>query len=727
MPIICDDAARTFTIHTRHTTYQMQVDRFGYLLHLYYGAKTEGTMDYLLDFCDRGTSGCPHDAGDERTYSLDFLPQEYPVMGTGDLRSPVLVVRDANGAYGCDLRYAGHEVRPGKYALRGLPAAYSDCPEDGAETLCVLLRDERLGLEVELLYGVLPEVDVVCRAAVIRNAGSRRRVVEKAPTACLDLLHGSFDLLSLHGRHGMEHVAERCEVGHRSYVVSSRRGSSSHQQNPFLALMDHDATETSGRCWAMEFVYSGGFKGECELTQYEQTRMQLGLDDEQLSYPLMPGEELVAPEVLMTYSGEGLGTLSDNLHRCVAKHVCRGYWRDRPRPVLINSWEAFGFDFDGDRLIGLATRAKQVGAELFVLDDGWFANRCDDCRSLGDWRVNEEKLGGTLSQLIAAINDVGLMFGIWVEPEMVNEDSDLYRAHPDWAFAIPGKAPVLARNQLVLDFSRPEVCDEVFSQLCAVLDQGPVDYVKWDYNRPIVDVFSRTAVDQGKVLYDFVLGVYSVLERLHERYPHMLIEGCAGGGGRFDAGMLYYTPQIWCSDNTDAIDRLAIQHGTSFAYPCSTVGAHVSACPNAMTRRTTPLHTRAVVAEAGTFGYELDLAELSSEELDAVAEQIRWHHRVEWLVRTGRYHRLSDPADAVCAWEQVARDGSAALVSGVVTGYEGYGVRRYVTPRGLVAGALYRDSQSGAVYPADALMSEGLRVPCENGDYQAFSILLERV
>jgi len=614
MSITFDERARTLTLHTDRTTYQMQVDEIGCLLHLYYGRRTKGTMSYLPSRFPRGTSPCPHEKADDASYSLDFLPQVYPVQGAGDMRSPALVVRDASGTFGCDLRYRSHELRRGKYGLSGLPAAYAG-EKDDAQTLVVTLADERLGLEVDLLFGVIPHVDVICRAAIVRNAGTARIVVERAQSACLDFVHGDFDVLTFPGRHAMERVLDRTRVGQHSIVVGSAKGSSTHQANPLMILCDRDATEVSGRAWAMEFVYSGCFKAEVARDQYGQTRMQMGLTDELFSYPLEPGEALVCPEVIMSYSSEGLGRLSDNLHDCIRAHICRGPWRDRVRPVLINSWEAFYFDFDRDRLVAFAREAKSLGIDLLVVDDGWFANRSDDRRGLGDWQANEAKLGGSLAELIAAVNEVGLDFGIWMEPEMVSEDSRLFRAHPDWALTIPGKPPVLGRTQLVLDLSRKDVCDFVFESVTHVLDQGKVSYLKWDYNRLIVDVHSRLAKDQGRVLYDYLLGLYSVLERLVERYPDLLIEGCAGGGGRFDAGMLHYTPQIWCSDNTDAADRLLIQHGTSFGYPSSCVGAHVSACPNEYNGRTTPIATRAVVAESGTFGYELDLTRMIAENV----------------------------------------------------------------------------------------------------------------
>ena len=728
MSLIVDEATRTFTLHTRHTTYQMQADRHGYLLHLYYGRRAEGHMGYLVTYCDRsGMCGCPHDVAD-RTYSLDVLPQEFPFQGAGDMRSPLLVVRGADGTFGCDLRYRSFEVRDGKYGLPGLPAAYGE-KDDGAQTLSVTLADERLGLEVELLYGVLPAYDVITRAAVVRNRGTGRVTVERLQSACIDLVSGDFDLITLDGRHAMERRPTRRPVENGAMSVGSRRGMSSNQYNPMLVLCDRDATETSGRAWSMSFVYSGGFLAEAERDQYEQTRVQMGLMDDLFSYPLEPGEQIVAPEVIMTFSPAGLERVSHNLHRCIRERVCRGPWRDSPRPVLINSWEACYFDFTGDRLVELARKAADLGLDMLVMDDGWFGARSDDHRGLGDWVPNMDKLGGTVADLARRVNECGLGFGIWVEPEMVNEDSDLFRAHPDWALSVPGKDPVLGRDQLVLDLGRPEVRDNLFQQLCAVLDQGGIEYVKWDYNRSIVDVHSRVATDQGKVLYDYVLGLYDLLERVRTRYPDLLIEGCSAGGGRFDAGMLYYTPQIWTSDNTDARNRLTIQYGTSFGYPCSAVGAHVSACPNEITGRTVPLGARGTVAMAGgAFGYELDLLELNERACELVRTQVATYRKIESLVREGLYYRLSDPtADDVAAWEFVSADGSEALVCAVVLRVEGYGKANYVVPRGLTPGATYRMASNGTEFSADALMDMGLPLTVPSSPYENFMYRFERV
>lgn len=728
MSLSYDASARTFTISTAASTYQMKVDAHGYLLHLYYGALATGDMSYLVTYADRsGMCGCPHDVAD-RTYSLDVLPQEFPFQGAGDMRSPLLLVRGEDGTFGCDLRYVSHEIRPGKYGLPGLPAVYAQDGDD-AETLSITLADERLGLEVELLYGVMPAYDVITRAAVVTNRGVGRVTVEKLQSACLDFVSGDFDLITFDGRHAMERRPSRRPVMNGSMSVGSRRGMSSNQYNPLMVLCDRSATETAGRAWSMSFVYSGGFLAEAERDQYEQTRVQMGLDDDLFSYPLEPGEKIVAPEVIMSFSPAGIERISHNLHRVIRERVCRGPWRDSPRPVLINSWEACYFDFTGDRLVELAEKAASLGLDMLVMDDGWFGARSDDHRGLGDWKPNMAKLGGSVADLARRVNEVGLGFGIWVEPEMVNEDSDLFRAHPDWALAIPGKDPVLGRDQLVLDLSRADVRDNLFEQLCAVLDQGGIDYVKWDYNRSIVDVHSRVTSDQGKVLYDYMLGLYDLLERIVSRYPDLLIEGCSAGGGRFDAGMLHYTPQIWTSDNTDARNRLEIQYGTSFGYPCSAVGAHVSACPNEITGRTIPLGARGTVAMAGgAFGYELDLMELNDRACEIIRTQVATYRKVEHLVREGLFYRLSDPKDAdVAAWEFVSEDGREALVCAVVTRVDGYGKAQYVVPRGLTSGATYRMVSNGSEFSADALMDMGMPLTVPAGPYENFMYRFERV
>ena len=726
MAITVQENGRLFTIDTKNTTYQMKADRYGVLLHLYYGRRTAGSMEYLLTYADRGYACNIYDTGRDRTYSLDFLPQEFPTSGTGDMRSPALILEYGNGIDACDLRFDHYTVRDGKYALKGLPAVYAS--EEEAQTLEIVMKDISGMAEVTLLYGVIPELDIITRSVLIRNTAEEEIRVEKVMSANLDQLTGKYDLITFYGRHTMERNFQRTPVAHMEQCIGSRRGTSSHQYNPMMILAEKETTETAGGCYAMQFVYSGGFSGNAGKDQYDQTRMQMGLMQEKFSYPLAPGEEFTAPEVIMSFSGTGLETLSHNLQDCIRKHVCRGKWRDQVRPVLLNSWEAYYMDFDGADILALAEQAALLGMDMLVLDDGWFGKRNDDYAGLGDWYVNEEKLGGKMKELIYWVHRKGLKFGLWVEPEMVNEDSDLYREHPDWAMTIPGRNPVRGRHQLVLDFSRKEVVDAIFESICKVLDMGTVDYLKWDYNRSIVDVYSHTAKDQGKVLYDYILGLYDFLERLTQRYPDMLIEGCSGGGGRFDAGMLYYTPQIWCSDNTDAIDRLRIQYGTSFGYPASCVGSHVSICPNEQNGRVTPLATRGITAMSGTFGYELNPEVLSEEEKDEIRAQIRKRNEYAELIHFGSYYRLSDPFDGECsAWAFVSKDRSEALINHVNLEIHGNRPVTYVRMRGLESGAAYRDTESGKVYPADALMQVGLPMPAPFGDYGALQIHLVKI
>lgn len=721
MAILFDTKTQTFTLHTKVTTYQMQVDAYGFLLHLYYGKKAQGCMDYLLTYADRGFSGNPYDVGEDRTYSMDVLPQEFPCQGTGDYRSPAFAVTNTDGSYSCDLRYQSHEIKKGKYALKGLPAVYA--AEEEAETLEILMEDPVTKVQVTLLYGVLPEFDVITRSAKIVNAGEGKIYLEKVQSACLDFVSGEYDFISFYGRHAMERNLQRTPVSHGNQVIGSRRGLSSHQYNPLMILADREATEDFGSCYAMSYVYSGSFKGEVEQDQFYQTRAMLGLQEEMFSYPLESGETFYAPEVVLTYSSEGLSRLSQNLHRCYRTHLCRGKYRDAVRPILLNSWEASYFDFNGESIYQLAKDAAELGVEMLVMDDGWFGKRDDDNSGLGDWTVNEEKLGETLGNLIERINGLGLKFGIWIEPESVNEDSDLFRTHPDWAFKIPQRKPVRARNQLVLDFTKKEVIDYIFEQICKVLDQGNIEYVKWDMNRSLSDCYSLGLEDQGRVMHDYVLGLYDFLERLVQRYPNMLIEGCSGGGGRFDAGMLYYTPQIWCSDNTDAVDRVRIQYGTSFGYPVSAVGSHVSAVPNHQTGRSTQLHTRGVVAMSGTFGYELDLGKMDDEEKQEIRNQIAEYHKYAPLILNGLYYRLTNPfCSEVGAWEFVSEDASEALLNVVMLEIHGNMTVNYVKLKGLESGQLYREETSGRVYSADALMDAGLPLPVEIGEYKAYQM-----
>ncbi len=715
MAIIID--GNTFTLNTNNTSYIMQADQYGYLIHLYYGEKVQSAPYNLIVYADRAASGNPYDVKLDRTYSLDALPQEFPFDGMGDYRHPSLRVRDEEGNYGCDLHYKSHRVIK-KEPLKGLPAMR------GGDALEITLTDDQIDLDVILTYGVYEDVDLITRSVKVVNHG-KKITLEEISSANLDFVTGNFDVITFAGRHANERQPIRQYVDHGRYGVYSTRGASSHQYNPFMILCDHETTEYSGQAYAMSFVYSGNFYGEVEKDQFDQFRMSMGLHYEYFSYPVEHDESFVAPEVIMTYSHEGLSVLSQNLHQGMKKYLIRDPYQGKIRPILVNSWEAAYFDFTGETILNLAKAAKECDLDMVVLDDGWFGKRESDNMSLGDWYVNEEKLGGSLADLSKSIHDLGLKFGLWVEPECVNEDSDLYRKHPDYAIKVPGRRFVRSRNQLVLDFSRKEVVDAIYEQLIEILDHVDIDYIKWDFNRCIANVYSDDK-DSGKMTYDYVLGVYDLLTRLIERYPELLIEGCCGGGGRFDAGMLYYTPQIWLSDNTDAIDRERIQYGSSFAYPISTFGSHVSAVPNHQTGRVTPLNTRGNIAMSGSFGYELDLTKLSDEEKAEIREQVKDYRKYQPLIHHGLYYRYTNPLkDMIDAYGFVSEDKEEALIFATETrkiaGVQAYFVRIH----GLEKGCLYQDDE-GHVYDANVLESVGMPLRNTLGEYISFRIHLTK-
>ncbi len=728
MAIRFDEEQGVYTLLTRNSMYQMKQDRYGVLLHTWYGPASQPyDYAYRIVYADRGFSGNPAEAGDDQTYSLDALPQEYPSFGSGDYRSCALKVRCPDGTSGCELRVSGHEIRKGKYALPGLPAFYAE--ETEADTLIIHMEDTRHIFAVDLYYGVLEDLDIITRAVRIENRGQAPVYLENVQSVCLDYLYGVYDLHTFCGRHQKERTHERGRLRHGIQAVGSTRGTSSHQANPFLILSDPETTEDIGACWGVSLLYSGDFIGQAELDQYDQTRLLMGIHPGNFCYRLDGGESFYAPEAAMAYTDRGLTALSRIFHRAYRTHLCRGPWMTKRRPVLLNSWESIQFDFTGEKLLAMAEEARDLGIELFVLDDGWFGKRNRDDAGLGDWVVNEDKLGCSLREFSDRIHELGLLFGLWFEPEGVNEDSDLYRAHPDWTLKIPGKEPCRSRHQLLLDFSRQDVREFILTQICRVLDEGRVDYLKWDLNRSLSDLYSALlpADRQGELAYRYVLGVYEVLETLLGRYPDLLIESCSGGGGRFDAGMLYYTPQIWCSDDTDAIERLSIQYGTSFGYPVSAVGAHVSGCPNAQTGRTVPLRTRATVAMAGTFGYELDPGKLSQAEKEEIRGQIRDYKDYYDLIQDGTYYRLTDPDgdEQYHGWEFASVDQDRALLCVVALRANPNGPAGVLRLKGLDPAGMYE--VEGKVYPGDVLMQGGCRLPFFSREYDSFRIDIRRI
>ena len=718
MAIQIDAEKKIFTLETDHTMYQMQADAYGVLRHLWYGAKTGCDMSYLQDYPDVGFSGNIYAAGNDRTYSLDTLPLEYAGAGVGDFRVPAVAAVHADGSSALDLRYYSHTVKPGKYGIEGLPAVYA--AEDEAETLEVVLRDTASAVEVTLLYAVLPALDLVTRCARIRNLGETPVTLTKAASLCLDISRGSWEWVHFHGRHAMERQMERRLLFHGIQEIGSTRGTSSHHQNPTVLLCTPDCTETAGACIGAALVYSGSHQTRLECDQLGQVRMVMGIHPDLFRWELKAGETFSTPEVMLSYSDTGLETLSHHFHQAIREHICRGKYQLAERPVLINNWEATYFGFDTEKILHIAEEAARLGVDMLVLDDGWFGKRDDDCSGLGDWFVNETKLSGGLHDLVEKIKGMGMRFGIWFEPEMISEDSDLYRKHPDWAIRIPDRAPMRSRYQLVLDMANPEVQEYLFRVMSDVLHSADISYVKWDMNRSISDWYTRTlpADRQGEMPHRYVLGLYALLERLTAAFPDVLFEGCSGGGGRFDAGMLYYCPQIWCSDDTDAYERTKIQYGTSFFYPVSAVGSHVSTVPNHQTGRITPFETRGTVAMAGSFGYELDLNLLSDGEKQEVAEQIRQFKTYGPLIHNGKYYRLTHPmAEDAALWEFAAQDGSEVLVQGMLFHAEANVLRRTVQLRGLDAEKRYRLDGTEQVYTGAALMAGGVLLPKAWGDY----------
>lgn len=712
-----------FLLLTKESSYQIKIGPYRTLLHLYYGKRVEGNLDYLIRLKNRSVCGNPNDAGTDRTFSMDTQLQEYSTFGMGDYRSSCLDVINPDGSCAVDLRYHSHKILEGKYSLSNLPAVY-ETVDNPMQTLVITCKDTVNDIEVDLYYGVVEANDVITRCAVIRNTGTKSFELTRALSACLDFSDNHFDMIHFYGKHEMEREYERIPVGRAKLSVGSTRGASSHQHNPFNILADINATETKGECYGFSLAYSGNFLSEVEVDQIGQTRVTMGIHPAFFRYEIEPGQEFVTPEVIMSYSCDGLQKLSHNYHKLYRSNLCRGKFKDVRRPILINNWEATYFDFNTDKLVNIAKSAAELGIEMLVMDDGWFGNRINDEKGLGDWEVNTDKLGTTLKELVDRVNHFGLKFGIWFEPEMVNEDSNLYREHPDWCLHIPNRPVTRCRYQLVLDLTREDVREYIYQSISSILNSANIEYIKWDFNRSIAEAWSslKDKRHQGQVFHDYILGLYQLLERIATDYPNVLLEGCSSGGGRFDAGMLYYTPQIWCSDNTDAYDRLKIQYGTSFGYPISAVGSHVSAVPNHQTGRTTPIHTRGIVAMSGTFGYELDVNHLSVEEREQVKQQVVTYKKNYDLITQGDYYRLSNPYanEDFTAWQFVSRDREKSLLNVVFHASRPNSNFHRVLLRGLEEKSIYRVNDNGTEYSGEALMYAGMTLPIPIGDYQAY-------
>lgn len=729
MAVRFDEKKNLFTLQTLDSTYQMKVDDHGVLLHTYYGAPADETdFSYLIGPEDRGFSGQPGDEKKDRTYSMDYYPLEYPVQGNGDFRVKALKAGFEGEVPALDLRFVSYELEKGKYSLPGLPALF-EAEAGEVETLKITLKDRLEEIYVTLFYGVFEKKNVITRAASIENRSGKNVTLKRALSLGLDFMEGDMDLIHFYGKHAGERQFERRNLPHGITEISSSRGTSSHHHNPFVILCDKDTTEDFGNAYGVSFIYSGGFKIQMEKDQVDGIRLVCGLDDEEFLWKLAPGETFVTPEAALSYSEKGLTALSDQFQKAYHANLIRSPWKDKKRPTLVNNWEATYFGFDAEKLLKIAREAADLGLDMLVLDDGWFGKRNDDNSGLGDWFVNEKKLGCTMKELVDRVNALGLKFGIWLEPEMVSEDSDLYRTHPDWVLQIPGREPNRSRNQLVLDLSRKEVREYMKKFIDDTLSCANISYVKWDMNRSVDNVYSAAdpTLSQGAIRHKYVLGLYEVMEDMLTRHPDLLLEGCSGGGGRFDAGMLYYAPQIWCSDNTDAIERLRIHYGTSFGYPMSSVSAHVSVCPNHQNGRVTPFKTRGICAMQGSFGYELDLSKLSEEDKAEARRQITVYNENWELFQSGSYYRLNSPMENhdYTAWSYVSKDQRKASLSVIYTDLHGNPKPVRVKLKGLKKAASY--DVDGTVYTGTALMIGGLLIPKPSCNYDSYMVCIHEI
>ena len=729
MAVRFDEKKNLFTLQTLESTYQMKVDDHGVLLHTYYGAPADETdFSYLIGPEDRGFSGQPGDEKKDRTYSMDYYPLEYPVQGNGDFRVKALKAGFEGEVPALDLRFVSYELEKGKYSLPGLPALF-EAEAGEVETLKITLKDRLEEIYVTLFYGVFEKKNVITRAASIENRSGKNVTLKRALSLGLDFMEGDMDLIHFYGKHAGERQFERRNLPHGITEISSSRGTSSHHHNPFVILCDKDTTEDFGNAYGVSFIYSGGFKIQMEKDQVDGIRLVCGLDDEEFLWKLAPGETFVTPEAALSYSEKGLTVLSDQFQKAYHANLIRSPWKDKKRPTLVNNWEATYFGFDAEKLLKIAGEAADLGLDMLVLDDGWFGKRNDDNSGLGDWFVNEKKLGCTMKELVDRVNALGLKFGIWLEPEMVSEDSDLYRTHPDWVLQIPGREPNRSRNQLVLDLSRKEVREYMKKFIDDTLSCANISYVKWDMNRSVDNVYSAAdpTLSQGAIRHKYVLGLYEVMEDMLTRHPDLLLEGCSGGGGRFDAGMLYYAPQIWCSDNTDAIERLRIHYGTSFGYPMSSVSAHVSVCPNHQNGRVTPFKTRCICAMQGSFGYELDLSKLSEEDKAEARRQITVYNENWELFQSGSYYRLNSPMENhdYTAWSYVSKDQRKASLSVIYTDLHGNPKPVRVKLKGLKKDASY--DVDGTVYTGTALMRGGLLIPKPSCNYDSYMVCIHEI
>ena len=721
MCIKYNDKTKIFQINTQNTTYLIGVYAGKHLLHLYYGRKMEnGDFSYL--FRRKETPESLHSLKRAAVTFFNTEAFEYPAYGTGDCRNTCLCVRTEAGHRVCELHYHSYRIYKGKPTLNGMPTSFAREGAD-AETLEITLKDAVLGLKILLRYSVFEDSDAIIRSVVAINEGQGKLYLEKILSCCLDMDNAEYELSTLHGVETRERNIVTRKVTEGSHKVASLYGETSHKQHPFMMLTGKGTTQKHGDAYGMHFIYSGNFLAETELNHQDSVRMTMGIHPDGFEWVLNPGKIFETPEAVLVYSSKGIGNMTRCYHDFYRNHLIRSKFLHKKRPILINNWEGTYFDFDEDKLVSIAKEAKKVGIEMFVMDDGWFGKRDNDASSLGDWIAYRKKLPNGVEGLVERINALGLKFGIWFEPEMVSPDSDLYRAHPDWAIQVPGRKITMQRHQYVLDMTRQDVRDYIYDCVASVLHSANIEYVKWDMNRPLADIGSIALEGErmGEFYHRYVLGLYELQERFVQEFPDLLLENCSGGGGRYDPGMLYYSPQIWTSDNMDPIDRLAIQEGTALIYPLSTMGAHVCVCPNHTTGRITPMETRANVAIMGTFGYELDITKLTEGEKEQVAIFNKMYHKYNAIYREGDYYRIASGREnhIYDCWQVVSKDKSECLVTYVQVRYISRRKSLRLLLEGLNPKAMYCLAGTEEEYSGEQLMNAGYLQELIWGEYES--------
>ncbi len=714
MAIRFEETTKNFYLETPKTSYIIGVVEDKYLFHAHYGKKIAymPNCDALAQKHTSNYAVVNSDSYDKLGLCGNDVLFEFSTYGSADYRTPTFHAQYESGSTVTQLWYDGYRIIKGKPALKDLPATYVEA-ENEATTLEIDLKDSVSGLKAILSYTVFENHDAIARSIRYINEGTSRIKLKSVMSMSVDLPDMNFDFINLTGSWARERHINKTKLARTKIEVSSAKGTTSHIQNNFIALARPETTEESGEVYGFSLVYSGNFVAGVDVNGQDTTRVYMGINPLDFCWNLNPGEDFQTPEAVLVYSADGLGKMSRTYHSLYRSRICRGKYRDAERPVLINNWEATYFGFDEDKIAKIAEKAKSAGIDLMVLDDGWFGKRNDDTTSLGDWYEDKNKLPKGLTSLANRVNGLGMRFGLWFEPEMISEDSDLFRAHPDWCIATPGRAKSLGRHQYVLDLSRKEVCDYIVDTVCGVLGRANISYVKWDMNRYLSEFGSLAypADQQGEIAHRYVLGLYDVLERITSKFPDVLFEGCSGGGGRYDPAMLYYSPQIWTSDNSDAIERMYIQHGTSLVYPASAMGAHVSAVPNHQVGRTTPITLRGNVAMAGQFGYELDLNKLSENDFNEVVNQVAFYKKIRKTVHYGDMYRIRSPFDKSTqntTWQYISEDKKQVVLFDYTMDGKANPVLDHIKLQGLDADAKYELEETGEIFGGDYLMHFGI-------------------